>query len=946
MHLHTGLLWFCLVLMGGLGGSVFPEEAVPVSTTGPEYLRSYSVFSGRGIGRTPEKGRDQLNIQKMLKVNRTLYIGDRDALYLIPLDSPSTELQYRKKLTWKSNHQDINVCRMKGKQEDECRNFVKVLLARNDQTLFVCGTNAFNPICADYRADTLEQIGDNMSGMARCPYDPKHGNVALFADGMLFTATVTDFLAIDSVIYRSLGQRPALRSVKHDSKWFKDPYFVHAVEWEDHVYFFFREIAMEFNYLEKVMVSRVARVCKNDMGGSQRVLEKQFSSFLKTRLNCSVPGDSHFYFNVIQTASDILVLGGRHVVLALFSTPANSIPGSAVCVFDMEELASVFSGRFREQRTPDSVWTPVPEELVPRPRPGSCVGSTPPYNSSRNLPDDVLSFVKSHPLMEDSVPSVGGTPWMTRTLTRDQLTHLAVDTSCGIHGNETILFLSSDSGTVLKYLLNPALEGAGGSGNYSIFLEELQTYPADRCGRKEEEQSILGMVLDKGSGSLLLAYPSCVVKVPLARCQRHDGCIRSCLATRDPYCAWDPERSRCAFTPNAVRAQFEQDLWGKRASQLGDCEGLVTQSFMEERGGEVSVNVLVISSVAAFLVGAVLSGLGVCWASSQWGRKIQCRHRETDTVLIQGTSVRSVSRGGELGRPEQDPLLTSLIQHGWNPGRSKDHNGIPPTPEQTPQQHKRGISPQDYLNTSLREPSIILLHPETPPLTSNHLPAEGGQEPQEPRYLSPHGEDTRYLPPHGEEPRYMTLHGEESRYLPQQAEDLRYLSQHRDESRLLQQHGEESRYLAQNGDDSCYLATHGEESRYLPQHAEESRYLPQHGEETRYLPQHGDEIHYQPSKGQDPRYRSSNMPPSSWSCSERRRVVSAPTCERFYQPPTQGSPPRPTHLKRNLTFNSGESWPRPPESLYMRPGPPRSGTPGSDYRLMLQYGISRTPTAQ
>lgn len=27
---------------------------------------------------------------------------------------------------------------------------------------------------------------------------------------------------------------------------------MHAVEWKSHVYFFFREIAMEFNYLEKV----------------------------------------------------------------------------------------------------------------------------------------------------------------------------------------------------------------------------------------------------------------------------------------------------------------------------------------------------------------------------------------------------------------------------------------------------------------------------------------------------------------------------------------------------------------------------------------------------------------------------------------------------------------------------------------------------------------------
>ncbi|ETE56596.1 Semaphorin-6B, partial [Ophiophagus hannah] len=61
-----------------------------------------------------------------------------------------------------------------------------------------------------------------------------------------------------------------------------------------------------------MVVSRVARVCKNDMGGSQRVLEKQWTSFLKARLNCSVPGDSHFYFNVIQSHSWLGRLRVRH----------------------------------------------------------------------------------------------------------------------------------------------------------------------------------------------------------------------------------------------------------------------------------------------------------------------------------------------------------------------------------------------------------------------------------------------------------------------------------------------------------------------------------------------------------------------------------------------------------------------------------------------------------
>ncbi len=45
----------------------------------------------------------------------------------------------------------------------------------------------------------------------------------VFAEGNLYTATVTDFLAIDAVIYRSLGDNPGLRTgvMKHDSKWFR-----------------------------------------------------------------------------------------------------------------------------------------------------------------------------------------------------------------------------------------------------------------------------------------------------------------------------------------------------------------------------------------------------------------------------------------------------------------------------------------------------------------------------------------------------------------------------------------------------------------------------------------------------------------------------------------------------------------------------------------------------
>lgn len=36
-------------------------------------------------------------------------------------------------------------------RQDECYNYIKVLVPRNDETLFACGTNAFNPTCRNYK---------------------------------------------------------------------------------------------------------------------------------------------------------------------------------------------------------------------------------------------------------------------------------------------------------------------------------------------------------------------------------------------------------------------------------------------------------------------------------------------------------------------------------------------------------------------------------------------------------------------------------------------------------------------------------------------------------------------------------------------------------------------------------------------------------------------------
>ncbi|XP_069745986.1 semaphorin-6A isoform X3 [Narcine bancroftii] len=725
------LIYLSLLHFAGAG---FPEDSEPISIAHGNYTKQYPVFLGHKPGRNNTQ-RHKLDIQLIVKMNRTLYIAARDHIYSVEMDTSIKEqINFNKKLTWRSKQADIDICRMKGKHKDECHNFIKLLLKRNDETLFVCGTNAFNPSCRNYKLDTLEVLGDdNISGMARCPYDPKHANVALFAEGKLYSATVTDFLAIDAVIYRSLGDSPTLRTVKHDSKWLKEPYFVQAVDYKDYIYFFFREIAIEYNTMGKVLFPRVARVCKNDMGGSQRVLEKQWTSFVKARLNCSVPGDSHFYFNILQSVTNVLRIYGRDVILATFSTPYNSIPGSAVCAYDMEDIATVFSGRFKEQKSSDSTWTPVPEDRVPKPRPGSCAGSLSleRYTTSNGFPDDTLNFIKTHPLLDEAVPSIYNKPWFLRTMVRYRLTKIAVDIAAGPYQNHTVVFLGSEKGIILKFLAKANM----GSINESIFLEEINIYNVEKCSVDgAEDRRIVGMQLDKPSNALFVAFSTCVVRMPLARCERHSKCKKACVASRDPYCGWLKEGSCVQLSP-ATKSSFEQDIEHGNTDGLGDCQnsfvalndfsttpqdhelsrdtihGVIRESYLKGHDQLVPVTLLAIAVILAFVMGAIFSGIIVYCICDHRRKDIDVGQRkEKDLPRSRRGSMASVTKLGALfdaqtKEPKPEALLTPLMHNGkivTPNGTTKilikaDQHHLDltalPTPESTPTlQQKRKLS--------------------------------------------------------------------------------------------------------------------------------------------------------------------------------------------------------------------------------------------------------------
>lgn len=52
-------------------------------------------------------------------------------------------------------------------------------------------------------------------------------------------------------------------------------------------------------FYPQAIYSRVARVCKHDKGGPHSYRDR-WTSFLKARLNCSIPGEYPFYFDEIR----------------------------------------------------------------------------------------------------------------------------------------------------------------------------------------------------------------------------------------------------------------------------------------------------------------------------------------------------------------------------------------------------------------------------------------------------------------------------------------------------------------------------------------------------------------------------------------------------------------------------------------------------------------------
>ena len=211
------------------------------------------------------------------------------------------------------------VCLNKGQSDEDCKNYIMVLQNYGNK-LYACGTYAYSPYCSWRQMENLNVTAFD-KGVAKCPFNP-HANITtlMTENGTMFVASPTDFSGSDPAILRAdvaNDEQRMLRTNQYNSKWLNDPQFVGSFENGEFVYFIFREAAVEYINCGKVIYSRIARVCKSDPGGIH-ILKDNWTSFVKARLNCSLPGEYPFYFNEVQ---GVVYSHEESVLYATFSTP-------------------------------------------------------------------------------------------------------------------------------------------------------------------------------------------------------------------------------------------------------------------------------------------------------------------------------------------------------------------------------------------------------------------------------------------------------------------------------------------------------------------------------------------------------------------------------------------------------------------------------------------------
>ncbi|XP_072524426.1 semaphorin-4E [Salminus brasiliensis] len=528
-------LW-CLPLLTAKQISLStPRRTVPLSGNGGHVFREEGVWNYSTMLLREDLG--------------LLILGAREAIFALDLSNITHK---RAMVKWQVPQEMQDKCSHKGKDSQiECQNYIRILHKIADGRMYVCGTNAFSPTC-DYMSYTdgrLTLENKREDGKGKCPFDPFQRYASELVDGVLFSATSINFLGSEPVVMR--GSPEPIRT-DFKTSWLNEPNFIgmqHIAEGEqspegddDKIYIFFSETAVEYDSYSKLEVSRVARVCKNDMGG-MRTLQRKWTSFVKARLDCPVP-DTSLPFLIQDVFRFCPGDWSTCVFYAVFTPQSHTSQYAAVCAYRIADIRQVFSeGKFK---------TPVPVETsfvkwvmysgdVPFPRPGACINNEARekgVSQSLDLPDRTLQFIRDRPLMDQAVQPISDHPLLVKR--GAAFTRIVVAGAVALDGSShQVMFIGTESGSVLKVV---------NYNGHTVIIEEVQLFQPTEPVK----------TLRLSSSMLYAGSEVAAAQMPLSSCGQYRSCL-DCVLARDPYCGWKLTAKECTAV-SSVQQDSHSDV--------------------------------------------------------------------------------------------------------------------------------------------------------------------------------------------------------------------------------------------------------------------------------------------------------------------------------------------------------------------------------------------------
>ncbi|KFQ90780.1 Semaphorin-3D, partial [Nipponia nippon] len=505
---------------------------------------------------------DGLDFQALLvdEDRAWLMVGAKNHIFLLHLDHPSREPE---KIFWPAPREQVEHCQLAGKNvETECANFIRLLQPFNRSHVFACGTGSYQPVCAFIQlgargkgpgAPTMQLVTHSLeSGRGRCPYSPHEPFTGLLIDGELYSGTSSDFMGSSAAFFRTwvhAAEQSYIRTEQNQDHWLHEPAFVGAYTipdtynpHDDKIYIFFRETAMEAGQWERRHIhARVARVCK--VSHQRPVCCGQVGQRGLRGMGVHVP-----------------VPGGAGRTLTAPCSPCSGVfSGSAVCIYSMAAVRAAFSGPFAHKEGFDYRWVEY-KGRIPYPRPGTCPSETydPLLQSTKDFPDEVISFMRTHQLMWEPVYPQGRQPVLVRVNVPYRLRQLLVHRVETESRHYDVLFLGTDEGKVLKV----GLAGGVSRGTEVISLEEISV--------TKVPSPILDMKLSPKRQELFVSSTHGLLQLSLYRCELYGKTCTDCCLARDPYCTWDSKTCAPHLLTEKRRARCQDVLKSDPLSQCQD----------------------------------------------------------------------------------------------------------------------------------------------------------------------------------------------------------------------------------------------------------------------------------------------------------------------------------------------------------------------------------------